>query len=296
MNIARPPPDERAERIDPMPAWVTQTRTETPENVAFMSGAALAVLDGMLSRDGIPNALLRERLALGAAVACVAMSGRSERAGELRDEVHLLRPGDRPGPAGAVFAQWRRAVGRPLSTGLLRQILPDRIADRVPGRTRAAGSFVARAAQVLDSVLKTFPRQEASALIAADAALARALGWEHLMPLLAAGLARRDLRKTGDDLRAACHRAVLASAGGAVRMAADLTWRAERLRAVAPKLRAKGAGQAVEVFLSRDALSPSIALTGAMGDRAARRLCDRLVALGAVRELTGRATSRLYGI
>ena len=33
-----------------------------------------------------------------------------------------------------------------------------------------------------------------------------------------------------------------------------------------------------------------------MSDRAARRLCDRLVALGAVRELTGRDTFRLYGV
>ena len=32
-----------------------------------------------------------------------------------------------------------------------------------------------------------------------------------------------------------------------------------------------------------------------MTDRAARRLCDRLVELGVVRELTG-ATFRLYGV
>jgi hypothetical protein len=38
------------------------------------------------------------------------------------------------------------------------------------------------------------------------------------------------------------------------------------------------------------------ALSVLRSDRAARRFCDRLVALGVVRELTGRDTSRLYGI
>ena len=59
-------------------------------------------------------------------------------------------------------------------------------------------------------------------------------------------------------------------------------------------LRAKAAGRAVDLFLSRDALAPGA--LAFMSDRAARRLCDRLVALGAVRELTGRDTFRLYGV
>ena len=74
----------------------------------------------------------------------------------------------------------------------------------------------------------------------------------------------------------------------------DLARAAARLRAVAPKLRAKAAGRAVDLFLSRDALVPGA--LAFMSDRAARRLCDRLVALGAVRELTGRDTFRLYGV
>jgi hypothetical protein len=90
-----------------------------------------------------------------------------------------------------------------------------------------------------------------------------------------------------------CHRAVTASAIDAHRLAADLGRRAARLREVAPKLRAKGAAEAVEMFLTRDAVAPS-ALP--LPDRAARRLCDRLVALGAVRELSGRDTFRLYGV
>ena len=145
---------------------------------------------------------------------------------------------------------------------------------------------------VLEAVISEAPRADESALILADAALAQALGWDHLVPLLAAGLKRADLRKRGEDLRLACHRALLSSGVEAVRLAADLARRAAHLKAVAPKLRAKGAGDAVAMFLSRDAVAPS-ALP--LPDRAARRLCDRLVDLGAIRELTGRDTFRLYG-
>jgi hypothetical protein len=65
-------------------------------------------------------------------------------------------------------------------------------------------------------------------------------------------------------------------------------------RAVAPKLRAKGAERAVEMFLAQDALAPGALLF--MSDRAARRPCERQVELGAVREVTGRETFRLYGL
>ena len=160
------------------------------------------------------------------------------------------------------------------------------------------GGPVALAASVLETVLADFRREE-EALILADAALAPACGWDYLVPLLAAGMKRRDLRKSGEDLRLACYRAVLVSVPEAVRLAAELTRRAVKLRAIAPKLRARGAGEAVEMFLSRDALSPAVALTGSsvgMSDRSARRLCDRLVVLGVVRELTGRDTFRLYGV
>ena len=93
----------------------------------------------------------------------------------------------------------------------------------------------------------------------------------------------------------ACHRAVTASGIDAVCLVRDLAHRAAHLKVVAPKLRAKGAGEAVGVFLTREAVAPT-SLTSLNSDRAARRFCDRLVELGAVRELTGRDTFRLYGI
>uniref|UniRef100_UPI001CFAC1C6 DUF1403 family protein n=1 Tax=Salipiger thiooxidans TaxID=282683 RepID=UPI001CFAC1C6 len=89
------------------------------------------------------------------------------------------------------------------------------------------------------------------------------------------------------------YRALVSSAAEAVRLSTNLARRAAHLKAVAPKLRAKGAADAVELFLKQDAVAPSVL---PLPDRAARRLCDRLVDLGAVRELTGRDTFRLYGV
>lgn len=102
--------------------------------------------------------------------------------------------------------------------------------------------------------------------------LAKSLGWGHVTPLLSLGLRPRDLRLRGDALRLACHRAVEDGVRKAVPVAGELARAAARRREVVPKLRAKAAG------------------------RAAWRLCDRLVALGALRELSGRDTFRLYGV
>ena len=277
-----------------LPTWVISARAETLEDAAFLSGAALSQLQGVLESADIPDALLQDRLALRAAEACVVFSGRPERAGDLRDAVHLMRPGDLPGPAGETYLAWRRVVERPISVRALRRALtttdPDQIAQWLDA---GQGAPVTRAAMVLEAVLADAPRAEGPALILADAALSQALGWGDLVPLLASGLKRADLRKQGEDLRLACHRAVVASTIEAVRLAGDVTRRTAHLKSVAPKLRAKAAAEAIEMFLTRDAVAPA-ALP--MPDRAARRLCDRLVDLGAIRELTGRETFRLYGV
>ena len=277
-----------------IPAWVTSARAETLEDAAFLSGATLNHLHLVLGCREVPQALLRDRLALRAAAACVAVSGRSEREAELRDAVHLLRPGDLPGPAGETHLAWRRAAERRVSVKALGRALPTFEPGQIAAWLDAGkGVPVTRAAMVLEAVLREAPRNEVTALVLADAALAQALGREHLVPMLAAGLKRADLRSHGDDLRLACHRALISSAVEAVHLSANLARRAVHLRAVAPKLRAKGAGDAVDMFLTRDAVASS-ALP--LPDRAARRLCDRLVELGAVRELTGRDTFRLYGV
>lgn len=294
MTFARDTRISDPETIPRMPAWVIAARAETLDELAFLSGAALSHLHLVLGRDAVPHALLRDRLALRAAEACMALTGRAERAGELRDAVHMLRPGDLPGPVGETCLAWRRAVERPVLPKALHRALPNLDAARIAGWLDAgSGAPVRRAAMVLEAVLTDVPRADVSALILSDATLAQALGWDHVVPLLAAGLKRADLRKRGDDVRLACHRAVVDSAVEALRLAAELARRSAHLEAVAPKLRAKGAQAAVEMFLTQDAVAPA-ALP--LPDRAARRLCDRLVDLGAVRELTGRDTFRLYGV
>ncbi|WP_432256417.1 DUF1403 family protein [Limimaricola sp. AA108-03] len=276
------------------PGWAVTGRAADPEDAAFCAGAMLAHLQGAMAQPGLPLALWRDRLALEAAAATVRLSGRPEGLAELRDTLCLTRPGDPLGPAGEIGQAWRRAVTRPLTArGMVH--LPGVAPELVRRELARTGPPVARAATTLEAVLAEAPRAETAALILADAVLARALGWDRIVPLLAIGLAPRDLRRDGDELRLACHQAVVRAAARAAGLAQDLVRRAARLHAVAPKLRARGAEAALALFLAQDALAP-VALTSLMSDRAARRLCDRLVALGALRELTGRDSFRLYGL
>jgi len=275
----------------------------------------------------LPAELLRNRLSLRAAEACLKLEGRRESEADIRDAYYLAQAGDASGaasatraagamgPAGDMYARWRKASAIGLKhkdwLSRLKRCVPDPVAEELPESIDAAmdqsagqgGSPVAQAAKMIGLVMAAFPREEASALICGDAVLARALGWEHPLPLLGVHLKRRELQATGHEFTLACHRAVAKGAQDAVRLSHDLTRRSQRLREVAPKLRAKGSDQAVALFLREDAVLPSTMLAPRilgtsipMTDRAARRLCDRLVELGVVRELTGRSTFRLYGV
>ena len=77
-----------------------------------------------------------------------------------------------------------------------------------------------------------------------------------------------------------------------VDQSADIERRADRLIAVTPCLRACGASVVVNRLLSDDAIVASDKIAG-MSDRSLRRLFDRLVDLGAVREISGRTTFRI---
>lgn len=281
--------------LSPLPGWIVSGPADTVEAAAFRSGAALAHLTFVIAAADLPQALWRDRLALAAAEVCSGFAGHREGACALRDAFHLTRPGDDPGPAGKILRQWSQAVARPISVAGLGRALDGVAPEQIALSLDAMGPTpVDRAAGVIEAVMMGNPRAETAALILADAALSKALGQHHVLPLMSLVLKPRDMARSGDDLRLACHRAVMAGARQAVPLAGELARAAARLRTVVPKLRAKGAERAVEMFLSRDALAPSA--LNFMSDRAARRLCERLVELGAVREMTGRDSFRLYGL
>lgn len=303
-----------------LPAWImNSSASETLENAAFSSGSALALLHAVLLDPNIkvPVDLLRSRLALRAAVQCSKFEGRAVTEAEMRDAYMLTAPGDAMGPDGDILALWTAAsrcvlrrsdwIERYVTVCPLpiQEFLTDLFTD--PPEALLLGNPMARACAFAQAVLEQFPRQEAVALQCADVGLAMALGWPHPVPLCAQYFKRVAFRALAEgDLHAfqlAFHDAVARGANDATRLAHDLARRTGRLRAVAPKLRAKGSGAAVELFLSEDAVLPSTMLTPRirgttvpMTPRAARRLCDRLVELGVVRELSGRSTFRLYGV
>lgn len=312
MKAAAKPVLSDTQTIHMLPRWVTSVQGQDTDTVAFTSGAALAMLDVVLNDPNgtLPGALLRDRMALEAAVACLKLENRNETASDIRDAVCLARAGEALGPAGDMFVGWRKLARINLTaTGWKDRVaglLPEQIIEAMPELSSLVGSPAGQAAQILEVVLRRFPRQEAAALMLADVTLARAVGWDRVMPMLAAHLTRKDIRAIGNggtDPVFCVHRAMVAGCDGVIRSATDLNRRAEKLRVIGPKLRAKGSDEALGLFLSHDAVSPSGMLSPAiqgtsmpMTDRAARRLCDRLVDLGVVRELTGRPTFRLYGV
>ena len=153
--------------------------------MAFLSGAALNHLHLVLNDQSVPLTLLRARLTLRAAEACLVQAGRPERAPGLRDAVAFLQPGDSPGPAGEVYLSWRRAIERPVSVNALHRTLPDLEPEQIATwRDAGQGAPVARAAAVLQVVLADRPRDQTNALLLADATLAQVLGWSHVTPLL----------------------------------------------------------------------------------------------------------------
>lgn len=301
-----------------LPGWVmTTSAPETLEEAGFQSGAALSLLHMTLSDTNaqVPIELLRQRLALKTSVNCLELEGRLQTEAEIRDAYYLTEADAARGPAGDMFALWKDALSISLRHAgwmdRVANLLPEYFAEQLEDwfeKVELGRCPVMRASMMMAAVLSDHPRQEAIALILGDIVLARSMGLGQLFPLFGLNMRRVDInclvgrgRSVSFDL--SVHVAIAYAARDTVRLGHELARRALVIKDIAPKLRSKGSDAAVELFLSEDAVSASSMLSPkvkgtniSMTDRSARRLCDRLIDLGAVKELTGRSTFRLYGV
>ncbi|MDX8480922.1 MULTISPECIES: DUF1403 family protein [Mesorhizobium] len=300
-----------------VPAWALAAGAPSDADAAFRAGAALGALDTLAGAQPAWAGAWRQRLALNCAVASMRLAGRAEGEGALRDAWQLCPAGADPGPAGAIFAAWRQLAGQhPVAT-------PERL-EKIAGQLgfhwdeAAVADLCAEieklrasqrpapfaAAAIAAHTVAMRPDAELLAWWLADLVLAQSLRWPRPLPLAMAQAFGSSFRAEAGGKRirpgekgferAVCV-ALVQAAADACRLAAELSRRAEKLLAVAPKLRAKGAGDVIFMLLNEDAVSGSLT-TKNLSRFAARRLFDRLQQLEAVRELSGRASFRLFGL
>ena len=301
-----------------VPAWALAIgNAPSDADAAFQAGAALASLDTLARAQPAWVGAWRQRLALKCAAASTRLAGRAEDEAGLRDAWQLCPAGADPGPAGAIFGAWRQLALQPpaVSADRLAKVVEmlglawddEALADlcaAIDDEVRAARPAPFAAAAIAARVVAMRPDAELLAWWLADLVLAQGLRWPRTLPLLMAQAFGPAFRaeaggkriRLGEEAfeRAVCV-ALVQAAAEACRLAAELSRRAEKLMAVAPKLRAKGAGDAIFLLLNEDAVSGSLT-TKNLSRFAARRLFERLQQLEAVRELSGRTTFRLFGL
>jgi len=301
-----------------VPAWALPAGSVDHDTAAaFCAGAALNSLDFLVRSEPAWIGAWRQRLALKCAAAAVQLAGRSEDEDALRDAWYLRPANGDPGPAGNLLAAWRQLTARPpaIAATRLDEVVDllglrwdDGFADlpgAIDGMARSGRPAPFAAASIASRVVAVSPGAELLAWWCADVVLAQKLRWAKPVPLLmaqvfapafrATGHGPKRIRPGGEEIERAVCLALAQGADDALRLAADLSRRAERLGAVAPKLRAKGAGDVIKKLLDDDAVPGSLT-TKALSRFGARRLFERLQTFEAVRELSGRDSFRLFGL
>jgi hypothetical protein len=304
-------------RLSGLPAWVRPNgRDVTEADAAFAAGIALKSLDDLVRLDPVWAGCWRSRQALKCAAAAVGMMGRNEDEHALRDAVLLTAPGDDPGPAGNLLLAMQKVSGRTggISTAFINE-LADLFAVRwdehlatVPNLTDAAlqsgRAAPFAAADLIDAICAVRPDAEVLAFALADLVLAEKLNWPKPVPLLLSeryGPAFRTIGGRGrvrpgePAFAGAICLALVEAIDSALLSAMEIARRADQLLLAAPKLRTKGAEPVIRRLLHDDAVLASA--PGANLSRwASTRMFDRLQNLGAVRELSGRSSFRIYGL
>ncbi|HUH49257.1 MAG TPA: DUF1403 family protein [Mycoplana sp.] len=300
-----------------VPGWALSRNSATSEaDAAFAAGSALTTLDNLVRTEPVWGGCWRMRLALKSAAADVRMAGRTEDEAGLRDAVLLTVAGGDPGPAGRMYLAHKALAARrrTINAGFLAE-LADLLALRWDDRLAQAAEHVDEAVEsdravpfaaagLISAVCAARPDAQALAAWLTDWVVAHKLKWERPVPLLTSARHGPAFRVSGGRgrvrpgeegfARAVCL-ALVEGVGEALRGANEIGRRSDRLLAVAPKVRTKGADRVIRALLDDDAVSASAPGAG-LSRWASRRLFERLEILGAVRELSGRSTFKIYGL
>ena len=302
--------------VPSLPVWATSRQPDLGEaDAAFAAGIALKSLDDLVRIEPAWGGCWRQRLALRCAQAAVHLIGRNEGEAALRDAVLLTADGDDPGPAGRMILAFQRLAmkKRTISSKILDDLtglmgLPrdgiSELADRFDNAAQSGRSVPFAAADLVANICAARPDAEILAWWLADRLVAEKLGWECGVPLMMGERYGAAFKKIGGRgrvrpgepgfARAVCL-AMVEGTGAAMRQANEIGRRAEKLLAAAPKVRTKGAGVVIQKLLDED--SVAAAAPGSHLSRwAATRLFERLEGFGAVRELSGRTSFRIFGL